>query len=146
MTVSTVRTVRAPQLRGRAGCNTGCETLSLAHVRSKIVLLDFWTFCCVSFLHVRDELRPPQAEFGDALATIGVPSPKFTHEADPAALADAVARWGNRAAPDRLSGQGFADGAVRRYQAATGEVSTLATGVVEPSDVLLFGGMDTQLG
>ena len=59
--------------------------LTLADLRGKIVLLDFWTFCCINCLHVLDELRPLEEKYADVLVTVGVHSPKFEHEADPAA-------------------------------------------------------------
>ena len=38
--------VRAPELVGAGGwINTGGSELTLADLRGKIVLLDFWTFC-----------------------------------------------------------------------------------------------------
>ncbi|WP_426564070.1 NHL domain-containing thioredoxin family protein [Angustibacter sp. McL0619] len=85
--------VRAPELTGRGWLNTGGEPLSLAGLRGKIVLLDFWTFCCVNCLHVLDELRPLEDKNGDVLVTIGVHSPKFEHEADADALVAAVERY-----------------------------------------------------
>ncbi|SMC95257.1 Thiol-disulfide isomerase or thioredoxin [Kibdelosporangium aridum] len=85
--------VRAPELVGRGWLNTGDKDVKLADVRGKIVLLDFWTFCCINCLHVLDELRPLEDEFADVLVTIGVHSPKFVHEADPDALEAAVDRY-----------------------------------------------------
>jgi len=85
--------VRAPELRGRRWLNTGGVPLSLADLRGKIVLLDFWTFCCVNCLHVIDELRELEERYADVLVTIGVHSPKFAHEADPEAVAAAVERY-----------------------------------------------------
>ncbi|HEY4615805.1 MAG TPA: thioredoxin-like domain-containing protein, partial [Citricoccus sp.] len=85
--------VRASELLGRNWLNTGGQTLDLAALRGKIVLLDFWTFCCINCLHVLDELRPLEAEYHDVLVTVGVHSPKFEHEADPDALAAAVERY-----------------------------------------------------
>jgi thiol-disulfide isomerase/thioredoxin len=85
--------VRAPELRGRRWLNTGGVELSLADLRGKIVLLDFWTFCCVNCLHVLDELRDLEERYADVLVTIGVHSPKFAHEADADAVAAAVERY-----------------------------------------------------
>ncbi|MGX7677108.1 NHL domain-containing thioredoxin family protein [Plantactinospora sp. DSM 117369] len=86
--------VRAPELRGRRWLNTGGADLTLSDLRGKIVILDFWTFCCINCLHVLDELRPLEEKYGDALVVIGVHSPKFEHERDPDALAAAVERYG----------------------------------------------------
>ena len=87
--------MRAPQLTGRQGwLNTGGRELALSDLRGKIVLLDFWTFCCVNCLHVLDELRPLEEKYADVLVTIGVHSPKFVHEAEHAAVLAAVERYG----------------------------------------------------
>src|SRR6185312_14483049 len=86
--------VRASDLVGRNWLNTGGRQLGLGDLRGKIVILDFWTFCCINCLHVLDELRPLEAEYKDVLVTVGVHSPKFEHEADPVALAAAVERYG----------------------------------------------------
>jgi thiol-disulfide isomerase/thioredoxin len=95
--VTTVRDrarVRAPELRGAGGwLNTGGRALSLAELRGKIVLLDFWTSCCVNCLHVIDELRPLEERYPDVLVVIGVHSPKFPHETDHGVVADAVERY-----------------------------------------------------
>ncbi len=92
-TVRTHARVRASELVGRNWLNTGGKTLDLEALRGKIVLLDFWTFCCINCLHVLDELRPLEQQYSDVLVTVGVHSPKFEHEADPVALAAAVERY-----------------------------------------------------
>ena len=86
--------VRAPELAGRAWLNTGGRAVTLRELRGKVVLLDFWTFCCINCLHVLDELRPLEEKYADVLVTVGVHSPKFVHEADSAALAAAIERYG----------------------------------------------------
>ncbi|GGM43585.1 hypothetical protein GCM10011608_30420 [Micromonospora sonchi] len=86
--------VRAPELRGRGWLNTGGQQLTLADLRGKITIADFWTFCCINCLHVLDELRPIEEKYADVLVVIGVHSPKFEHEKDPDALAAAVERYG----------------------------------------------------
>ena len=44
--------VRAPELAGGRGWLNTDKPLSLAALRGKVVLLDFWTFCCINCLHV----------------------------------------------------------------------------------------------
>ena len=80
-------------LRGRGWLNTGGADLSLEDLRGKIVLLDFWTFCCVNCLHVLDELRPLEERWSDELVVVGVHSPKFEFEKDPEALAANIERY-----------------------------------------------------
>ncbi|WP_394215373.1 thioredoxin-like domain-containing protein [Brachybacterium vulturis] len=84
---------RGSALRGRGWLNTGGEELDLETLRGKIVLLDFWTFCCVNCLHVLDELRPLKEKWADELVVIGVHSPKFEFEKDPEALAANIERY-----------------------------------------------------
>ena len=91
--VDTSFRVRAPELSGAGGWINTPEPLSLATLRGRIVLLDFWTFCCANCLHVLDELRALEAEFHDVLVVVGVHSPKFVHEADHAAVVAAVERY-----------------------------------------------------
>ncbi|UOZ11698.1 NHL domain-containing thioredoxin family protein [Amycolatopsis sp. WQ 127309] len=85
--------MRAPELRGDVWLNTGGRPITLAELRGRIVLLDFWTSGCVNCLHVLDELRPLEAEFADVLVTIGVHSPKFLHEGERASIEAAVRRY-----------------------------------------------------
>ncbi len=93
MSTTSLPKVRASELIGRGWLNTGGRTITLADLRGKIVILDFWTFCCINCLHVLDELRELEEEHRDVLVIVGVHSPKFEHEADPAALAAAVERY-----------------------------------------------------
>ncbi|BDZ41640.1 hypothetical protein GCM10025865_09390 [Paraoerskovia sediminicola] len=85
--------VRASELVGRGWLNTGGKNLSLADLRGRVVVLDFWTFCCINCLHVLDELRELEESHREDLVIVGVHSPKFAHEADPDALAAAVERY-----------------------------------------------------
>ncbi|GGW53769.1 hypothetical protein GCM10010503_33760 [Streptomyces lucensis JCM 4490] len=97
MTDSTSRRarVRAPELIGKGGwLNTGGSQYTLADLRGRIVVLDFWTFCCINCLHVLDELRELEERHRDTVVVIGVHSPKFVHEAEHRAVVDAVERYG----------------------------------------------------
>ncbi len=87
--------VRAPELIGKGGwLNTGDKQYTLADLRGRIVILDFWTFCCINCLHVLDELRELEEKHRDTVVVIGVHSPKFVHEAEHDAVVDAVERYG----------------------------------------------------
>ncbi|MEV7324143.1 NHL domain-containing thioredoxin family protein [Streptomyces sp. NPDC093970] len=87
--------VRAPELVGKGGwINTGDKQLGLAELRGRIVIVDFWTFCCINCLHVLDELRELEERHRDTVVIVGVHSPKFVHEAEHQAVVDAVERYG----------------------------------------------------
>ncbi|MEU3292009.1 NHL domain-containing thioredoxin family protein [Streptomyces longwoodensis] len=87
--------VRAPELVGKGGwLNTGGRPYTLADLRGRVVVLDFWTFCCINCLHVLDELRGLEERHRDTLVVVGVHSPKFVHEAEHGAVVDAVERYG----------------------------------------------------
>ena len=85
--------VRAPELAGRGGWVNTPGPLSLEALRGRIVLLDFWTFCCANCLHVLDELRDLEHRYADVLVVVGVHSPKFAHEAEHDAVVAAVERY-----------------------------------------------------
>ena len=93
MSPSILPKVRASELVGRGWLNTGGRDVTLADLRGKVVILDFWTFCCINCLHVLDELRELEERRRDELVIVGVHSPKFAHEADADALAAAVERY-----------------------------------------------------
>lgn len=93
MTAPRAARVRAPELEGAGGWIGTDAPLTLAGLRGRFVLLDFWTYCCVNCLHVLDELRPVEARFADVLVVIGVHSPKFAHEADHGSVVAAVERY-----------------------------------------------------
>jgi thiol-disulfide isomerase/thioredoxin len=84
--------VRAPEFPAGTWFNTA-GPLSLRALRGKIVLLDFWTFCCANCLHVIDELHALEAAYPDELVIIGVHSPKFEHEKSDRAVSAATERY-----------------------------------------------------
>jgi sugar lactone lactonase YvrE len=85
-------TVNAPDFPpGLDWLNTD-RPLSLKQLRGKVVLLDFWTFCCINCQHVLPQLRKLERKYSRELVVIGVHSPKFTGERETAAVAQAVRR------------------------------------------------------
>lgn len=92
-TTAAATKIRASELTGQTWFNTGGKDLTLKDLRGKIVILDFWTFCCVNCLHVLDELRPLEEKYRDVLVTVGVHSPKFDYEGETSAVAAAIERY-----------------------------------------------------
>jgi thiol-disulfide isomerase/thioredoxin len=66
--------------------------LCLADLRGRLIILDFWTSCCVNCLHVLPTLRRIEELFSDSVLVIGVHSPKYPAEQDAANVAHAIAR------------------------------------------------------
>src|SRR3990167_9023192 len=60
--------------------NTGGKPVRLADLRGKMVLLDFWTYCCINCMHVIPELKKLEARYPNNLVVIGVHSAKFLNE------------------------------------------------------------------
>jgi thiol-disulfide isomerase/thioredoxin len=72
--------------------NTG-RRLSLADLRGKIVLLDFWTSGCINCMHIIPDLKRLEAAYPDELVVIGVHSAKFTNESSQDNLRQTVLRY-----------------------------------------------------
>ncbi|MBI4239248.1 MAG: redoxin domain-containing protein [Deltaproteobacteria bacterium] len=93
MQPSPTNTVHAPEFPpGLEWLNTE-RPLTLKELRGKIVLLDFWTYCCINCMHVIPELKRLEQAFPDELVVIGVHSAKFVGERDTENIRQAVLRY-----------------------------------------------------
>ncbi len=63
-------------------------------VKGRIILLDFWTFCCINCMHVIPDLKYLEEKFGDKLTVIGIHSAKFKNEQDSENIRSAILRYG----------------------------------------------------
>lgn len=63
-------------------------------LQGRVVLVDFWTFCCINCIHVMPKLHALEQEFGSALTVIGVHSAKFANERDTDNIREAILRYG----------------------------------------------------
>ena len=70
------------------------EPLSLQSLRGRLVILDFWTFCCINCMHVLPTLRRVEEAYPEEVVVIGVHSPKFAAERNSEKLTQAIARYG----------------------------------------------------
>ncbi|TCK18153.1 thiol-disulfide isomerase/thioredoxin [Thiogranum longum] len=72
--------IRAPELPDNLDWFNTDEPLTLASQRGKVVLLDFWTYCCINCMHVLPDLLYLENKYPDSLTVIGMHSPKFENE------------------------------------------------------------------
>ena len=74
--------IRAPELKGDRGWLNTDKPLSLAALKGKVVLLDFWTYGCINCMHIIPDLKKLEKKYPNELVVIGVHSAKFENEKD----------------------------------------------------------------
>lgn len=67
--------------------------ISLRELRGKIVILDFWTYCCINCMHIIPDLRKLEAKYANQLVVIGVHSAKFATEKGTENIRQAILRY-----------------------------------------------------
>lgn len=67
--------------------------LSLKDLRGKVVLLDFWTYCCINCMHIIPDLKKLEKKYEKELVVIGVHSAKFTGERQTDNIRQAILRY-----------------------------------------------------
>lgn len=69
--------------------------LTMEQLKGKVVLIDFWTFGCINCLHTLPHVKEWAAKYADkGLVVIGVHTPEFAYEKDPANVKAAVTKLG----------------------------------------------------
>ncbi|MHB0938928.1 MAG: thioredoxin-like domain-containing protein [Armatimonadota bacterium] len=64
-------------------------------LRGQVVVLDFWTYCCINCMHVIPELAHLEEKYRhDPVVFLGVHSNKYDNEAHPENVAQAILRYG----------------------------------------------------
>src|ERR1700744_1213930 len=83
-----------PELNGAVGW-LNSPPLTRAGLRGKVVLVDFWTYSCINCLRSLPYIRAWAAKYKDhGLVVLGVHSPEFAFEKDPANVKKAVENLG----------------------------------------------------
>lgn len=73
----------------------GKKTLSRAELEGKVVLVDFWTYSCINCIRTFPYLTSWDEKYrDDGLVIVGIHSPEFAFEKDPANVAAAIKRHG----------------------------------------------------
>ncbi|HJT78546.1 MAG TPA: thioredoxin-like domain-containing protein [Gemmataceae bacterium] len=78
---------------GGVGWLNTAGPLKLRDLRGKIVLLDFWTYCCINCMHVLPDLAKLEKKYSNDLVVIGVHSGKFDNEKDNEHIRKAILRY-----------------------------------------------------
>ena len=87
--------IHAPELAGATAWLNVERPPSLRDLRGQLVILDFWTYCCINCLHVLPVLRDLEERHrDDPLVVIGVHSAKFDAEKDAEHILQAMQRYG----------------------------------------------------
>ena len=85
--------VRAPELSGGRGWLNTDKPLSMAGLKGKVVLLDFWTYGCINCIHIIPDLKKLEKKYPNELVVIGVHSAKFENEKDTENIRRIVLRY-----------------------------------------------------
>lgn len=95
MTTSRFRgEVRAPDFPQNLDWINSDHPISIKELRGHVVILHFWTFCCINCMHALAQLHELEAAYPDTLVVISVHSPKFSAERFTASVREAVLRYG----------------------------------------------------
>ena len=75
----------------------GGQPLTLAGLRGRVVLVDFWTYTCINCIRTLPYLKAWDAAYRrDGLTIVGVETPEFAFEKDAANVRDAIGQFGLR--------------------------------------------------
>lgn len=87
------RIAPAPELTGITNWLNG-EPTTLAELRGKVVLIDFWTYTCINCIRTLPYLKAWHESYADqGLVIIGVHSPEFAFEKSTGNVQDAIERF-----------------------------------------------------
>jgi thiol-disulfide isomerase/thioredoxin len=87
------RRVLAPELTGGVDWLNTAAPLRLRDLRGKIVVLDFWTLCCINCIHTLPDLARLEKKYRNQLVVIGIHSAKFTNERNSESIRKAILRY-----------------------------------------------------
>jgi thiol-disulfide isomerase/thioredoxin len=87
------RRIAVPELDGGVAWLNTAGPLRLKDLRGKIVLLDFWTLCCINCMHVLPDLARLEKKYPNELVVIGIHTAKFQNEKNTESIRKAILRY-----------------------------------------------------
>jgi DNA-binding beta-propeller fold protein YncE len=91
--VANPKLIDAPDLVGGSDWLNTDKPIKLADLKGRIVLLDFWTLCCINCIHTLPDLAKIEARYPGMVVVIGVHTPKFENEKKTESIRKAVLRY-----------------------------------------------------
>ncbi len=85
--------VPIPEFPGGVDWINTSSRLQLSDLRGKLILLDFWTYCCINCMHLLPVLEQAEKKYDRQLVVVGVHTPKFDAEKDTKNVRDAIMRY-----------------------------------------------------
>jgi thiol-disulfide isomerase/thioredoxin/sugar lactone lactonase YvrE len=83
----------APELDGGIAWLNTAGPVRIRDLRGKVVLLDFWTLCCINCIHTLPDLAKLEKKYANQLVVIGVHSAKFENERNTESIRKAILRY-----------------------------------------------------
>jgi thiol-disulfide isomerase/thioredoxin/flagellar basal body rod protein FlgG len=87
------KAVPAPSLDGGSEWLNTSGEITLKDLRGKVVLIDFWTYCCINCMHVLPDLAYLEKKYPNELVVIGCHSAKFDNEKETDNIRRAIQRY-----------------------------------------------------
>lgn len=84
----------APELKGGRGWLNTAKPLSLAALKGKIVLLDFWTYGCINCIHIIPHLKQLEQKYANQLVILGIHSGRYENERETENIRRIILRYG----------------------------------------------------
>jgi DNA-binding beta-propeller fold protein YncE len=84
---------KAPELEGGVGWLNTAGPVRIKDLKGKVVVLDFWTYCCINCIHTLPALADLEKKYAKELVVVGVHSAKFDTEKGTDNIRKAILRY-----------------------------------------------------
>ena len=85
--------IRTPELPQNYSWLNSDKPLSLKQFRGRVVILHFWTYCCINCLHVLPDLKYLERKYNYSAIVLGIHSAKFDNEKEIENIRQAILRY-----------------------------------------------------